>query len=151
MNIPKFIIIHHSLTADNLELSSYEAVKKYHINEKGMIDIAYHALIEYVNKTPVVQLGRADDTRGAHCIGMNERSIGVCFLGNFDLCEPDEAIYDTGAAYIAGKCLKYNIPLENIHPHYRYAIKTCPGRMFNMAKLVLKTEIELNKLKGGVL
>ncbi len=145
MNNPEYIIIHHSLTDDNVTLSDFEAIRNYHINHNGWRDIGYHWVLEKVNNKWVWRAGRKETEDGAHCKeqGMNFKSIGVCVVGNFDKDTPTDEIYELVAAKCKDIMSRWpKIKVENIKPHREYATyKSCPGKNFNMTTLI-------NKVKG---
>ena len=91
MNIPKYIVIHHSLTNDNEVLKNFDAIRKYHMSyaidgyivdadefeyryalgdgnyfKKPWRDIGYHYVLEYINKKAVITPGRDECESGAH-------------------------------------------------------------------------------------
>jgi N-acetyl-anhydromuramyl-L-alanine amidase AmpD len=83
------------------------------------------------------------DIPGAHCkqAGMNRNSIGVCFVGNFDEVPPPPEAWEAGLKVVAYFCKRYGIPIENIIAHRDYATyKTCPGKLFDMAKFKMDLE-----------
>ncbi len=136
---PTHIIIHHSLTTDNLTVS-WSAIRDYHIVACGWHDIGYHYGIEKIGTRYEILKGRMDTDLGAHCLGFNDRSIGICRVGNFDLEKPDEE----GTLLLLKLCrslmLLHTISVENVIGHWEtYALlekpieKTCPGKLFNMA------------------
>lgn len=147
MNRPEFIIIHHSLTKDG-QVPDWPAIRRYHVETNGWNDIGYHWGIEDVDGKLVLQTGRAVGTAGAHCkeAGMNQRSIGVCVVGNFDLAPPSvEKVY-----FLRDLCyslmVNYQIPASKVIGHrdagllagfdwQKGQFKTCPGRLFPMASL----------------
>lgn len=135
MNRPEYIVIHHSLTNDNIVLSDFEAIRRYHIETKGWKDIGYHWVLERVSGNWVWCAGRKETDVGAHCKqqGMNYKSLGICVVGNFDKDIPPAEVY----FLVAEKCRELmsrwpKIKVENIVPHSKYAPKTCPGRNFDM-------------------
>lgn len=128
VNKPNKIIIHHSATEDGKVLSSFNAIKKYHMETNGWNDIGYHYVIEYVKNVPTIQKGRDDKTVGAHTVGQNSQSIGICVVGNFDKTVPDDAIIDKLVELIKDIRI-YNGYLP-IHYHNEFANKTCPGKFF---------------------
>ena len=91
MNIPEYLVIHHT-TVDSYQ-NQYSTVNEYHkslgfpISRLGQY-CGYHKFIE---RNGAIITARHDDERGAHTIGSNERSIGVCLAGNFDISFPTQA------------------------------------------------------------
>ena len=128
------IILHHSLTEDS-QTVSWNAIRKYHLS-KGWYDIGYHAGIELVGDEYVIMAGRPLNMQGAHTKGMNDKALGFCFVGNYDLTSPPAAMLVKAAAYIKGWEDELNIFPENIHGHRDYANKTCPGSQFDIPMFV---------------
>ena len=126
MNNPDKIIIHHSLTNDHKVLSSFEAIRNYHINVKGWSDIGYHGVFEYVDNKPTFRQGRKWTQKGAHCIDQNSTSLGWCIVGNFD---KDKLPKDM-LALVLSKKAEWEYQLEKdlpIYFHRDFSQKTCPG------------------------
>lgn len=139
MNVQR-IIIHHSLTPDN-QVVDWKAIRKYHIETNGWTDIGYHFGVELVGDKYVVQKGRSESIPGAHCLGQNDKSLGICVVGNYDLEEPPEAALDLLAQLCADICKRHGLASEDIFTHNRFAsYKTCPGRKFPMPKLKSKVK-----------
>ncbi len=137
---PTRIIIHHSLTKDD-QTVSWNAIRSYHINECGWKDVGYHYGIELIGNDYDILKGRMDNEEGAHCLGYNDHSIGICVVGNFDLirpcinqlnllkklCNSLMEIYGIKADCVLGHRETYalrNKPVE----------KTCPGARFDMVE-----------------
>lgn len=134
MNI-KYIIIHHSLTKDG-EVKDWTAIKKYHMEVMKFVDIGYHYGIEKVNGQYVVQIGRQENQIGAHTLGQNACSIGICVVGNFDNELPNPKAMDLLVDLCKQLVAKYNLTPEMIITHHRFAsYKTCPGKKFPMDEL----------------
>jgi N-acetylmuramoyl-L-alanine amidase len=129
------LIIHHSLTKDGTA-KDWDAIRRYHMQEKGWTDIGYHWGVENVNGAIVILRGRLENVPGAHTIGMNQKSLGICVVGNYDLGPPSDAVLNRLADLCALKCKEYHLRPEDIEPHSKYAsYKTCPGTKFPMDKL----------------
>ena len=132
------IVIHHSATVDG-DTYSWKAIEDYHVKTLGWSDIGYHFGIEKVNNVYIPLLGRALHKSGAHCKQqeMNHRSIGLCFVGNYDTITPTDEMLTLAATRIIIPLLhQYDIPITNIHPHYKYAdYKSCPGNLFPLEQL----------------
>lgn len=77
-----YIVIHHSATEPD---TSVEDIRAAH-RARGFIDIGYHYLI---HPDGSVAVGRPEHQQGAHARGLNDRSIGVCCIGNFETTNPD--------------------------------------------------------------
>jgi N-acetylmuramoyl-L-alanine amidase len=132
--IPTYIILHHSLTKDS-ETVSWGAIKKYHTKELGWKDIGYHFGIELIDNEYQILFGRMPNKHGAHCsqFGMNGMSLGICFVGNFDLHKPDPSLWNKGLELVRWLKEVYKIPTENVYGHRDYAnYKSCPGKFFDM-------------------
>jgi hypothetical protein len=136
---PTEIIIHHSLTKDSGTVS-WGAIRKYHTDPKpvgmGMTSIGYHLGIELVQSGDNFYyeslMGRVWDAEGGHTIGHNDKSLGICFVGNYDLVVPSEEMLITGAKVIRLWMRLFNIQMDSIFPHRDFADKTCPGTKFDM-------------------
>lgn len=75
-SVTDYIVLHHeeaaSCTADD--------VHRWHLNN-GWSGIGYHF---FVRKDGSIYRGRPVDTVGAHCLGFNSNSIGICAEGAYD-------------------------------------------------------------------
>ena len=66
--------------------------------------------------------------QGAHAIGYNRNSIGICLAGNFDATMPSQAQEIALRELLKDIRTRYNIPLSNLVPHRKFANKSCFGR-----------------------
>jgi N-acetylmuramoyl-L-alanine amidase len=128
------IIIHHSATKDG-ETVDWQAIRRYHVQEKKWDDIGYHFGLEYINGYYELLIGRPLIQTGAHTIGQNHCGIGICVVGNYDLIEPCTMQYELLATLCKDLCWRFTISPANIYAHNQFANKTCPGNMFDMEKL----------------
>lgn len=151
---PKRIILHHSLTKDS-ETVSWNAIRRYHksyayqgkiiyklaadkYKQKGYYvkypwsDIGYHFGIELINDEYEILMGRMLTRSGAHTYGHNQDSIGICFVGNYDIIVPEERMLNLGVKLVVSLCTMFDIEVCNIHGHQHFANKTCPGTLFNL-------------------
>jgi len=130
-NVPARIIVHHTGGTDKnpLEDTSHHTaaiIKNWHVNGLGWSDIGYHWVIEKDGK---VVAGRDERTEGAHTIGQNRSSIGICLSGNFDATLPTEAQTKSLAHLMERIMQQYNIAASEIHPHRDYSAKSCYGKL----------------------
>lgn len=141
---PNNIILHHSLTKDSGTVS-WGAIRNYHINTCGWRDIGYHYGIEAVKGDYEILVGRFENEIGAHTYGWNYRSIGICFVGNYDIEEPKIKMLSKGIELVRYLMDVYNIPKHKVIGHREAEVKlkngsirspnkTCPGNYFNMIK-----------------
>ena len=129
------IIIHHSLTKDSGTVS-WQAIRRYHVETNGWLDVGYSFGLELVNAEYEILLGRPLTMVGAHTVGMNSKGIGVCVVGDFDLAPPpDAALKVLGHRLLKPLMETYTIPRSNIKFHRDYAPKTCPGTAFTQAHI----------------
>lgn len=153
------IMIHHSLTKDSKTVS-WDAIRCYHKSyayqgniitpdeakklldngtsvKKPWSDIGYHFGVELVGDEYEIMIGRSLDNGGAHCYqaNMNQRSIGICVVGNFDSEEVPEDQWWLTVKLCRALQTVYDIPTENVIAHRDYAhYKSCPGKNFDMDK-----------------
>ena len=111
----EYIIIHHTGGTDSNPLadtSSHTAsmIDFYH-KSKGWDGIGYNWFIE---KDGRIVKGRDETKVGAHTKGYNDKSIGVCLAGNFDLTTPTKEQTESLKKLLNEKILQYNIPIQNI-------------------------------------
>lgn len=121
------IIIHCSDT----ELTSsvdYEVIRSWHL-ARGFEDIGYHWII-YPNG--FCHFGRSYSYKGAHTLGMNSRSIGICLIGG----RSNGQIKDTRnlCQRVALSHLILDIVRSNMFPNIKYVFghndfstRTCPN------------------------
>jgi N-acetylmuramoyl-L-alanine amidase len=129
---PEIIILHHSLTRDG-ETVSWGAIRRYHTETLGWSDCGYHAGIELVGDHYEILTGRMLNEKGAHVRGQNNHTLGICFVGNFDIDEVPPEQWNLGVRYVASLCDVLNIKPVHIYGHNEYSnYKTCPGKNFNV-------------------
>lgn len=76
MRLIKEIIIHCSDTPFNKDFSAY-SIDCWH-RERGFKCIGYHYVIRLDG---TIENGRSESVFGAHCLGHNSKSIGICYIG----------------------------------------------------------------------
>lgn len=138
------VVVHHSATKDSGSVS-VSAIRRYHVETNGWLDIGYHFLVEEVNGHYEWIAGRAIDESGAHCYqqGMNRKGLGVCFIGNYDDAPPPLAMMQFAARHLQPLLELLGIPLdrEHIHPHNEFATyKSCPGKSFPLDRFITLLE-----------
>lgn len=132
---PSKIILHHSggVDANPLQDSSNYTVEQCNLDHKARFDFissmgSYVGYQYFLDKQGIVTQCRKDDEEGAHTIGQNKSSIGICMAGNFDLTLPTMSQEMSLRSLLKRKVKEWNIPENMILPHRIYAKKTCYGR-----------------------
>lgn len=135
---PEYIILHHSLTEDG-QTVNWQAICKYHIETNGWNDVGYHYGLERIGDKYEILKGRMDNETGAHCLGFNDKSIGICLIGNYDITPPSMEQYALLAKLVHSLMGIYGIKNDKIIGHFEsYGLldkpiaKTCPGSRFSM-------------------
>lgn len=141
MNKPEYIIVHHSASEDNPKLKDWDTIRAYH-KSLGWADIGYHFGIEFVNNSPGIRFGRPVYEIGAHTIGFNQKSIGICVVGNYDDQKLEMHTKFLLVELAAQLIYLFNLPFEHVLGHSEtYAIrgletgKSCPGKYIDMNEL----------------
>ena len=122
----KEIIVHCSATPEGKNFT-VEDIRKWH-KAQGWSDIGYHYVI-YLDGS--INKGRDESKVGAHCVGHNSNSIGVCYIGGVakDGKTPKDTRTDAQKAALIKllKELKAKYPKATIHGHREFANKACPS------------------------
>lgn len=162
MNKPTKIITHHALSSINSTAQDIDAwhklrwngfVSRYHKNRKGEpYHVGYHYVIEWTGN--VIQC-RDESEEGAHTIGMNTSSIGVCFVGNFDNHLPNELQLKAWRGLYREIVSRHpHLKPSDVVPHRRYSNKSCHGKLLSddyFGALVANSPEDLAALKKRVL
>ena len=129
MNKPKFLVIHCSATPEGKDYT-VEDIDRWH-KQRGFKKIGYHYVIY---RDGSIHKGRNDNENGAHCIGYNSKSLGICYIGGMDVnnkytrdtrtVEQKESLYKLVKELME----KYNITLDKVHCHNELCgfTKACP-------------------------
>lgn len=138
-NNPLALIVHHTGGTDANPLAdsssqTFEIVNAWH-RQNPLVWLGYLSSLGYaigyhyfIDKTGKVTQGRADTDEGAHTIGKNTSSLGICLAGNFDLTLPTTAQITVLQTLLKEKMQQYKITADNIHPHRHFVQKTCYGK-----------------------
>lgn len=125
-NKPEVLIIHH--TAVGGSSKQLHAVNRYHRDNgfpRSSIGwfVGYHYFIE---KNGSITQTRTHTDVGAHTIGWNTKSIGVCLAGDFNYEQPTRAQLSTLRSLVT----RLELPVD-LHRN-RQANRTCPGKNFTL-------------------
>jgi hypothetical protein len=164
------IVVHHSASANKPRdpVGVVRSIYEFHVKERKFADIGYNFLIDHRG---VVYEGRyardygsephtGQDTDwrgvvGAHALGVNVGSVGICLIGDFTYQAPTEAAINSLIAMCAWLTGRHKIdPVDsddyltlfgerrtfpNISGHRQTVATTCPGdAMFSKLGAVRK-------------
>ena len=120
------IIVHCAATREGRDFT-VEDIKRWH-KARGFATIGYHYVIY---RDGSIHEGRPLEQIGAHCVGHNKHSIGICYIGG---CASDgKTPKDTRtpeqkeALLALLRRLKARFPNATIHGHRDFAAKACPS------------------------
>lgn len=129
------IIVHCTATPEGND-TTVEAIRNTHVRDRGFSDIGYHYVI-YLDGS--IHEGRNVHQSGAHCVGHNSNSIGVCYVGGLEN-KPDTPYAqlqpkDTRTVAQRKSLVKlvkalmalYHLPASRVYGHYQFANKACPS------------------------
>jgi hypothetical protein len=128
------LVIHHS-ASESRSPRVWNIIRDYHVEDKGWDDIGYHFGVVPIEGVWEVLVGRPLNMHGAHTAGYNQKAIGVCFVGNYDLHPPPNAALDTAVPTLRWLVDFFDIPEEYFVGHNAFADTLCPGRYFPMPQL----------------
>ena len=151
MNKPDKIIVHHEAPPVIVSGNRFAIVNAFHKEKDFPISslgyyVGYHYFIE---KSGIIKQARLDSDTGAHTVGYNEDSIGICLAGNFDIELPTKEQEKSLRGLLVKKSKELSIPFSRVYPHRIFATKTCYGSKLSdtWADDLLKEEIKKSILE----
>lgn len=141
------VILHHTWRPTKAQYRGKETIEgiRAHHKSQGWKDIGYHLLIAPDGE---IWLGRPLNEVGAHTVGRNSRSVGVCLIGNFDEEKLEEPQKGVAIAVLAALLQKFNLTVKSLNFHRDYAQKTCPGKLIDKGALRALVATEIAKQRG---
>ena len=134
-NSTSYVILHHRAGDGDVK-----SIHNCHV-DNGWNGIGYHF---YVRKDGNVYRGRPIASVGAHCTGYNDKSIGVCFEGNFEVETMTKKQLQAGKALVAYLLKLY--PSAELKRHRDFGGTLCPGQRFEFDKIKEgKTEMTIDE------
>lgn len=118
------IIIHCTDTPEGRKVTVAD-IDRWH-RDRGFSGIGYHYVI-YLDGS--VHTGRQLDTPGAHCKGLNARSIGVVYVGGRGRDGKTKDTRTPAQRRELSKLvaeLQARFPGATVHGHREFAAKECP-------------------------
>lgn len=124
-NNPKMVILHHA----EAKICSIEDVHRWHL-ENGWSGCGYHY---FVRKNGIIYIGRSEKAVGAHCLGYNSVSIGICAEGNFECEDMGQEQYNS----ILGltRCMFSKYGISKVYGHKELYSTDCPGKNFPLDRI----------------
>lgn len=120
------IIVHCAATPEGKNFKAAD-IDRWH-RERKMKCIGYHYVVDLDG---TVEPGRPESEIGAHCLGHNQNSIGVCYVGGLatDGKTPKDTrtVAQKEALLALLKKLRAEYPKASIHGHRDFAAKACPS------------------------
>lgn len=118
------IIIHCSATIEGKNFTARD-IDRWH-RQRGFQMIGYNYIIR-IDGT--IEIGRPLEMVGAHCVGHNRNSIGICYIGGLskegspkDTRTPQQRKSMT----LLIRQLQEKFPNVTVHGHNGFANKICP-------------------------
>ncbi|XP_045158541.2 peptidoglycan recognition protein 3-like isoform X2 [Mercenaria mercenaria] len=131
---PLYAVIHHGAgsrcyTEDKCK-KTVQGYQNYHMDTRKWVDIGYNFI---VGEDGNVYEGRGWGIRGAHAgtVDSNEKSLGICVIGDFSSTVPNLIAQNTVKQLIA--CAESNKKLAStytIRAHRDLKSTSCPGERF---------------------
>ncbi|MDF2800798.1 MAG: hypothetical protein K0S61_701 [Anaerocolumna sp.] len=115
-------IVYHHADWDNCTV---EDIHRSHVN-RGWSGIGYHF---FVRKDGSIYQGRVLTAIGAHTLGQNSDSIGICFEGKFTVEQPTEAQLNSAKELRSYLRSIYGDIRE--YGHKDFMSTDCPGSFYN--------------------
>jgi len=131
-NKPDTIVVHHA----EASTCTAQDIHRWHLS-RGWKGIAYHYLIR---KDGSIYRGRKEEWEGGHLLGReNKNTIGICLEGNYDAEKNVPAVQVRALVELCRDIrTRWNIKDVRRHADYPSTTKTCPGKYFPWAEVVIE-------------
>lgn len=119
------IIVHCSATKEGGEYHASD-IDRWH-KQRGFNKIGYHYVVALDG---TIEGGRAESEVGAHCVGHNKNSIGVCYIGGLSADGKPKDTRTDAQKRALEQLLRHLVkkyPKATIHGHRDFANKACPS------------------------
>lgn len=132
-NIVKKLVIHNSGDSN----TTVEGMHSYH-KGLGWAGIGYHYV---VYKDGTVCQCRQDNVQGCHAGDANYNSLGICFVGNYNIEDMPIEQIKAGQELIKYLSGKYGLNSSNVYKHKDFMNTDCPGAKFPFETIVKGTVV----------
>ena len=133
------LVAHHS--ASKQSATKKADIAKWH-KERGFSQIGYHKIIE---GNGTIVNGRFENIQGAHAKGVNQGSLGVCVVGDFEKETPSQAQISSLVSVLTGWCKAHGLNSKNIYGHFNVpgvsTATSCPGKNLKSQLAVIKQKV----------
>lgn len=144
---PEYIVVHTA--AFNGNNCDRDMIDRWH-KDRNWSGIGYHFVIlnnKHNSKADgTVESGRPTNKSGAHALGLNSRSLGVCCIGHGDMNDFTPAQYESLYQLVRKLMSEFFIPVSKVIGHRELNIladndiissryrtsKSCPGNKIDM-------------------
>ena len=121
------LIVHCAATREGQHIT-VEQIRDWHVKGRGWSDIGYHYVV-YLDGS--VHEGRPIEKTGAHTIGQNQNSIGICYVGGMNKEYTKAKDTRTPEQKVALEQLLLDLKSTYcdavVHGHRDFANKACPS------------------------
>jgi N-acetylmuramoyl-L-alanine amidase len=120
-----YIFVHCSATPPSMDIGVKE-IRRWHKN-RGWADVGYHFIIR---RNGHISIGRPLDAVGAHVVGYNSKSVGVCLIGGINKQKEPEKNFtkeQMDALTVTVGFLKMMYPTAELMGHNEVSNKACPS------------------------
>ena len=123
-----YIVLHHAEAA----MCTADYIHRWHLNN-GWAGIGYNF---FVRKNGEIYRGRPVDTVGAHCLGFNSNSIGICAEGAYDSTDTVmPAAQKAALIWLVAELRKVYKTAKAVR-HKDLTATSCPGKYYPFGEIV---------------
>jgi N-acetylmuramoyl-L-alanine amidase len=123
------VIVHHSAGPDT---ATIEDIRRIH-QAKGWTDIGYHWLVHrlWAGGPWTLSPGRSEALVGAHDLGQNETSVGICIAGDYTKGPVPVDGWHVLLATCVSRCQAHQLAVDRVEGHREHEPSStpteCPG------------------------
>lgn len=128
-HLPRLLVVHHSYRPSEEDYdhlggeATVREIQRYHMEERGWIDIGYHFLI---GPDGQVFEGRPPHVVGAHVRRRNTLKLGICLIGDFRNHPPSPEALQSLVGLVSWLRYLFGIG-RHLYGHRDFVQTECPG------------------------